>query len=104
MWANTNAGSKSIGHSINFNGFNEYIDLGDNLGFERNQTRSLVAWVKMPYSPNAAGVIVATYDGSSSFSGVQVYIDNVAATMTDLNPGGSLSATIITTEPLSFGR
>ena len=145
-----------IGQALNFDGSNDYVDLGApvNMNFERTNPYSLVAWVKKSarssygaiiarmdntasyrgydmfycgtsssectpgsvkahiinsWSSNAIAVyvssggtiiddnnwhnVIVTYDGSSSATGIKIYIDGTVQTTT--NPGYTLSATVV---------
>lgn len=65
MWAPTSAGSKTVGYALKLNGFNEYVNMGNNLGFERTSARSFVAWVKL--SQIAGFSIISKNDQNTGF-------------------------------------
>ena len=138
--------------SILLGGIDDYVDMGNNLNFERTSAFSISAWVKrggsgvndtivskMESSGNFRGYllfisstnlvkfvlrnvnlssnrlfvdststitdtnwhhILMTYDGSSSVSGVKIYIDGVSDTVTT---AGTLSATTLNSSPFNIG-
>lgn len=138
--------------SIELDGIDDYVDMGNNLNFERTSAFSISAWIKrgstgvndtivskMESSGNFRGYLVyisstnvvkfvlrnvnlssnrlfidstttitdtdwhhilVTYDGSSSVSGVKIYIDGVSDTVTT---AGTLSATTLNSSPFNIG-
>ena len=140
--------------SLDFDGVDDYVDLGNVHAFEYNNAFSLSCWVKHDYTTNRTYVakidnspntgqgyaldtitgsklrfwiannywgtkymqvsggttitgsvwhhVVATYDGSGNRSGMKIYLNGAAETLTDAG-ATSLSDTMVSTEPLKIG-
>ena len=73
--------SGKLNNSLLFNGANQYVDLGNNFGFEYNKSFSVEAWV-YPSVTSSARAIFSKADGSSPSIGWNLQIYNTKVYMT----------------------